>query len=281
MIPCIWYVSKIAHPWERAMIGNMATALRARNVSVSLFVDGGTTDFCVDGILSWRALTGLERMRLVFSGGSLWHLWGTPPLWWGLVRVRSRTVHTSWAPSPAWRGHPSRLFTEQAGDGESVIKPTFESRLPQAEEPATERSEAAYLNWRDAPPNLRKAVTDLGCRIVDLRSERFNTASAKSGFFLSGGSPSDALLAAALTIQGLAVVGRDSSYLHSLLGGEGSFIVEEDEEGAWRQAMERALSDQGRARATSARHFIKTHYSAAESADTLEALYESVLEGNA
>ena len=96
MVPCIWYASKIAHPWERAMIGNMGAALRARGVGLFIYTDGGTMDFCLDGVLSWRALTLLERMRLILSStGALWHLWGEAPRWWGLVRVRSRTVHTS------------------------------------------------------------------------------------------------------------------------------------------------------------------------------------------
>ena len=283
MVPCIWYASKIAHPWERAMIGNMGAALRARGVGLSIYTDGGTTDFCLDGVLSWRALTLLERMRLILSSaGALWHLWGEAPRWWGFVRMRSRTVHTSWRPNPVWRGHPSRIFTEQADDGETVIKPTFESRLAQPGEGAdgsSSRAPAVYVNLASAKPALVKAISDLNCPVLDLGTGRFGASSAKSGCLVSGDSPSEALLAAALTLQGLAVVGPSSSYLRSLLGDEGYLSVEGDEEGAWRDAIAQALSERGRALSTSARHVIKTRYSAAECALSLEAMYRAVLEG--
>jgi len=284
MVPCIWYASKIAHPWERAMIGNMGAALRARGVGLSIYTDGGTTDFCLDGVLSWRALTLLERMRLILSSaGALWHLWGKAPRWWGLVRVRSRTVHTSWLPDPAWRGHPSRIFTEQADDGETVVKPTFESRLVHTEESAgvpPDGSRAVYVKLASASAPLREAIAALNCPVVDLGMGRVGASAAKSGCFISGDGPSEALHAAALTMQGLAVVGPDTPYLHSLLGDEGYFPVVEDREEAWKEAISQAISDRGRALAISARHMIKTRYSASESADSLEAMYRSVLEGS-
>ena len=284
MVPCIWYASKIAHPWERAMIGNMGAALRARGVGLSIYTDGGTTDFCLDGVLSWRALTLLERMRLILSSaGALWHLWGKTPRWWGLVRVRSRTVHTSWLPDPAWRGHPSRIFTEQADDGETVVKPTFESRLVHTEESAgvpPDGSRAVYVKLASASAPLREAIAALNCPVVDLGMGRVGASAAKSGCFISGDGPSEALHAAALTMQGLAVVGPDTPYLHSLLGDEGYFPVVEDREEAWKEAISQAISDRGRALAISARHMIKTRYSASESADSLEAMYRSVLEGS-
>lgn len=284
MVPCIWYASKIAHPWERAMIGNMGAALRARGVGLSIYTDGGTTDFCLDGVLSWRALTLLERMRLILSSaGALWHLWGKAPRWWGLVRVRSRTVHTSWLPDPAWRGHPSRIFTEQADDGETVVKPTFESRLVHTEESAgvpPDGSRAVYVKLASASAPLCEAIAALNCPVVDLGMGRVGASAAKSGCFVSGDGPSEALHAAALTMQGLAVVGPDTPYLHSLLGDEGYFSVGEDREEAWKEALSQALSDRGRALAISARHMIKTRYSASESADSLEAMYRSVLEGS-
>ena len=284
MVPCIWYVSKIAHPWERAMIGNMGAALRARGVGLSIYTDGGTTDFCLDGVLSWRALTLLERMRLIFSSaGALWHLWGEAPRWWGLVRVRSRTVHTSWRPNPVWRGHPSRIFTEQAEDGETVIKPTFESRLVHTQgavDVPPDGSRAVYVKLESASASLRKAVAALSCPVVDLGTGRVGASAAKSGCFVSGDGPSEVLHAAAMTMQGLAVVGPGTSYLRSLLGDEGYFSVGEDWEEAWKDAINQALSEQGRALAISARHTIKTRYSASDCADSLEAMYRSVLEGS-
>lgn len=282
MVSCIWYISKIAHPWERAIIGNMAAAMKSRGAKLFVYSDGGTTDFCVDGVLSWKSLTGLERMRLILSSGdNLWHLWGEAPPWWSLVRVRSRTVHTSWRPSPSWRGHPSRLFAEQAGEGETVVKPTFESRLVRSEDSVDVSAQAScsvYVN--SASPVWSGALSDLTCPVVDLGAERFGATVAKSGCYLAKDGPSEALLAAVLTMQGLSVVGPDSSYLHSLLGEEGYFPVEEqDKEEAWREAIRQALSDRGRAVATSARYAIKTRYSSAECANSLETMYRAVMEG--
>ena len=197
--------------------------------------------------------------------------------------MRSRTVHTSWRPNPAWRGHPSRIFTEQADDGETVIKPTFESRLVHTEgavDVPPDGSRAVYVKLASASAPLREAVAALNCPVVDLGMGRVGASAAKSGCFISGDGPSEALHAAALTMQGLAVVGPDTPYLHSLLGDEGYFSVGEDREEAWKEALSQALSDRGRALAISARHMIKTRYSASESADSLEAMYRSVLEGS-
>ncbi len=95
MVPCIWYVSKIAHPWERAMIGNMGAAL-ARGVGLSTHTDGGTTDS-----VSTESSPGgptLERMRLILLGGRPVASLGRPA--GGARKVRSRP-HTSWRPIPS------------------------------------------------------------------------------------------------------------------------------------------------------------------------------------
>ena len=133
----------------------------------------------------------LERMRLILSSaGALWHLWGKAPRWWGLVRVRSRTVHTSWLPDPAWRGHPSRIFTEQADDGETVVKPTFESRLVHTEESAgvlPDGSCAVYVKLALASAPLREAIAALNCPVVDLGMGRVGASAAVfvNAFFFS------------------------------------------------------------------------------------------------
>ncbi|MBR1671509.1 MAG: hypothetical protein IJ702_01140 [Fretibacterium sp.] len=128
MIPCVWYVSRTVNPWEQTLIGSMAAALRARGAfPLSLYIDGGTGD--VEGEpCSWRALTGLERAGRILGRKALWHLWGSAPSWWGLIRLRFRTVHTSFDEKPSWRGYPSRLFPEPAREGEAVLIPTFNVR---------------------------------------------------------------------------------------------------------------------------------------------------------
>ena len=126
MIPCVWYVSRKVSPWEQALIDSMAAALRTRGGDVSLYVDGGTAE--LGEACSWRSLTGLERAGRILEGGALWHLWGDAPSWWWLIRLRFRTVHTSFEEKPVWRGYPSRLFPEPAREGEAVLIPTFATR---------------------------------------------------------------------------------------------------------------------------------------------------------
>ncbi|MCR4819388.1 MAG: hypothetical protein K5841_10565 [Fretibacterium sp.] len=104
----------------------MAASLRARGGDVSLYVDGGTAELAE--ACSWRALTGLERAGRILGRGGLWHLWGNAPSWWWLIRLRFRTVHTSFEEKTVWKGYPSRLFPELAREGETVLIPTFATR---------------------------------------------------------------------------------------------------------------------------------------------------------
>ena len=130
-ITCVWYVSRAVPPFERAIIANMASAFQARGGELSLYVDGGMDGVETDGACSWSALTGLERFgKVLFSGGALWHLWGEPPAWWPLVRMRSRTAHTLGdAAGAEWRGYPSLLFPARAREGEAILIPAFGSRV--------------------------------------------------------------------------------------------------------------------------------------------------------
>ena len=256
MIPCVWYVSGTALPLEKAVVANMASAFRARGGKVALYIDGGMGGVEPDGAYAWRALTGTERAgRILFPGGALWHLWGDAPLWWGLVRLRSRTAHTVFAEKNptdkskskskipgkisdniSWKGYPSRLFPDTAREGEGVLVPAFDSR-----------------------------VSD----------------NALSGPHVAGPGPFDALRAASMTMRGLVTVGLSSPCLDGILGPEGYFHVQEDTEDAWREAMGAAESEEGRRRAASARHHIKTRCSADQCADSLIALYRKVLGGKA
>ena len=128
------------------MIDGLAAALKAKETKeakeikdakvfspfLRVCVDGGTANFHSDGVVSWRSLTFFERLAAVLFKGRLWHLWGKAPFWWGVVRLRARTVHTSLDDAPEWWGHPTRLFEEQARHGESLIVTTFEAKAVRA-----------------------------------------------------------------------------------------------------------------------------------------------------
>ena len=296
MIPCVWYVSKTIRPWERTLIGDMASALRAREASVTLYADGGTKGMELDEVQSWSALTAFERAgRVLLSGRALWHLWGRAPSWWWLIRLRFRTVHTSLDEDPIWRGHPTRLLREQALEGESLLAPTFESHVSRSQSPLLkdeDEAPAIYLGPGSVTNALKSALKNPLTRfgdvpIINLTGAHISPTSARSGVLVAGAGPSEALRSAALTMQGLTVIalrgskrsraGADS--LEALLGAEGYFPVHEDSEGAWQDALEEALSDQGRQRAISARHHVKERYSAGRCADSLIETYSEALEG--
>lgn len=276
MIPCVWFVSKTARPWERALIGNMASAFRARGAALSLYVDGGVAEVEAEGAQSWNALTGIERIsQALFSRRRLWHLWGEAPLWWGLVRLHSRTVHTSFEARPSWRGHPTRFFPEPTREGEALLIPTFNSRISRID--CEDTASIVYLRADAASRALAYVLRERDLTATDLETFSFSASAAGNGVFLAGPSPSDALRAAALTMYGWVTAGLMSTSLNALLGGEGYVHVSDDTEEAWSVALETAVSAPGRAAAAAARHFIQDRCSADRSVDSLIAVYSNVL----
>ena len=100
----------------------------------------------------------------------------------------------------------------------------------------------------------------------------------KSGVFIADSlNIYDALKAAALSMQGLAVAAAQSEYLDKLLGRDGYFMLQPDDDNAQREVILKALSEQGRRTAVSARHFIKENYSADKCADSFMELYKNIL----
>lgn len=278
MIPCVWYVSKTVDVWRRALIGRMAESLRSRGVPLSLYVDGSVAGIDARDVSAWSALTGLERAsRILFSGRALWHLWGNAPAWWRIVRLRARAVHTSFDEKTSWCGYPSRLFPDRARDGESLILPAFDFRISGVDDegplPVVCLGDAAGQGLEDALSGNEHPVVGAD----DLSPD---APTARSGVFIAGPQPFDALRAASLTMQGLVAAAIESPHLNALLGSEGYVRAAEDTEEAWRLALEAALSERGRAVAVSARHFIKTRCSPERSADSLVALYSSALGGS-
>ena len=283
MGPCVWYVSKFKRPWEGIVVANLAASLRAQGVSVKVYVEGGTAHVPVEGVLSWNSLTFFERAAAVLFRGKLWHLWGKPPFWWPVVRLRARTVHTSLDDSPVWAGHPTRLFAKQAREGESIIKPTFEVKVAWAGGGSADEGSSALLLAMTATEFLEKALSQSGMAVISLAEGTDLSCPVseleKGKMLLVDDSPSNVLLASYLTLQGLPVVARTSSLMQSLLGKDGYIAVEEDSEDAWKKAIEYAGSEEGRKLAASARRFLKANFTASNSFESLSTLYRSVMEG--
>lgn len=276
MTPCIWYVSDFRSPWEGLAIGNLAAAIRARGVPLRVFVEGGTANIRAEGVVSWNSLTLFERLLTVCFRGKLWHLWGKPPLWWGIVRLRARTVQTSLDASVDWKGHPTRLLPEQVREGEYLIKPTFEVKV--WTENGAEEDASTVLSTLEIGA-AEDALTALGLKSLSPSETNAESVLKKGGLLLAGDGPSDVLLAAFLSMQGLPVVALSTPVLQAVLGKGGYVPVAENTPESWKKAIETALSDEGRSVSASARRFMKENYTAADSAESLLKLYRSVSEG--
>ncbi|GHS95767.1 hypothetical protein AGMMS50276_12610 [Synergistales bacterium] len=282
MKDCIWFISGFHKPWEASVVANLAGVLNvARKTEgmppLRLYIAGGTGNFRVAGALSWKSLTFLERMSTILFRGGVWHLWGDAPFWWKFIRLRARTVHTSLEDKPNWMGHPTRLFAEQADCGESVIRPTFEVRVSLASSMTEKQSnekqsvgKSSAIVIMDEPQNL---PNELDVEVVFPTDS--SVASAVALF--AEDSPSGAILAAYLTMQGIPVIAGSSlkgrSYLRSVLGSDGYIALKSRDVDGWRVALSDAAGEPGRFASASARRFLNENYSAASALESLAEIY--------
>ena len=282
-VKCVWYVSGFRHPWEAAVIGSLAAALKVAEsgdcrYALRVYAGGGTANFRSDAVLSWNALTFFEKMKIVLFSGKLWHLWGDAPFWWGWVRLRARTAHTSLGAHPEWRGHPTRLFEEQAIEGESRIVPTFELKATWASE-----DEDAGLLLAVGPAGLsdalKEALADSGIEGVPLETAETEQSLRRGKVVFVDDSPTNALLAAYLTLRGVPVMtgAAGSPLLRALLGPGGYTAPRSDDKAEWKRVLDEAMSETGRAASASARHFLKENYSASDAAESLKKLYRTMI----
>jgi hypothetical protein len=285
---CIWYVSGFRRPWEAAVVGNLAAALRAGGeFSPRVYAEGGTANFRVEGVLSWKSLTFFERAAIVLFKGRLWHLWGDAPFWWGWVRLRARTIHTSLDARPRWGGHPTRLFSEQALEGESRIIPSFEVKVAWADRGGAPAS--IFLLAAEPDEALKEALKEImkealpegDAETVSLVSSGGSGAFQpellkKSRVLFIDDNPSNALLAAYLTMQGVPVIAKGGPLSRAVLGPGGYLTPKGGEKEDWRTAFEEAMSEKGRSASASARRFLKENYAAPGATEALAELYRSV-----
>jgi hypothetical protein len=295
---CVWFVSGFRRPWEAAVIGNLAAALGTKNFLPGpplVYVDGGTAYLHADGVLSWNSLTFFERAKIVLFKGKVWHLWGNAPSWWGWVRLRARTVHTSLDAHPKWKGHPTRLFAEQARDGESLIVPTFEVKAAWAEGHEEDSPDFSLLLAVSPDEALKGVLAESKITPIFLSVSETEASLKRAKALLVDDSPSNVLLAAYLTMRGVPVVASRDAPLPRAVLGPGGYIVPKaasrnpapgdalSENGMnpmnWKEALEEALSDAGRSASASARRFLKANYSLTGAVESLERLYRTVAEG--
>jgi hypothetical protein len=274
---CVWYVSSFRRPWEAAVIGSLAMALKTKKGGPpQVYVKGGTANFRVDGILSWDSLTFFERAVIVLFKGNLWHLWGDAPFWWGWIRLRARTVHTLLGTRSKWKGHPTRFFAEQALEGESLIVPTFDVKIAWTN--GRDEEEASTLLLAAAPDkNLHETLTEAGIEAFPLEASETEASLKRGKALFTDDHPSNLLLAAYLTMQGVPVVAYDTPLLKAVLGPGGYIAAPHDGDGSsWGKALGDVMSEAGRSASASARRFLKKNYGASDAVNSLEKLYQSV-----
>ena len=103
MHTCNWYISESVSDVLAQVIYHMAEALRTHSKDIELKVINAKD----------KSISEFERTKNFFSKKEIWHLFGKAPLWWKIVRMHSRTVHTL-LEGNNWAGYPSRFFTEGA-----------------------------------------------------------------------------------------------------------------------------------------------------------------------
>lgn len=280
MTPCIWYISGLNNPWEKAVIASMLTALRASGYPLSVYVDGGISHMHAEGLVSWSALPFFDRLNVIMFKGKLWHLWGKAPFWWGLIRLRARTVHTSLDAVPRWRGYPTRIFVSQINAGEGLINPIFDIKGDWAGEEAEDGVSSILLADFKPENSLKAVLEESSFNVLKLSKGTIPFSELKSiRLLVSDDKPLSLLLAAYLTLRGIPIVARSSPAFSALLGKEGYVAVEKDERVLWQEAIDKASSETGHAISASARHFLKTSFSSGASADSLADLYRFIMEG--
>ena len=282
----VWYVSGFKQPWEAYVIGNLAEALKARGVSLRVYAKGGTAHFHVEGVMSWNSLTFFERAKAVLFERKLWHLWGDAPLWWGLVRLRTRTAHTSLSTKVRWRGHPTRLFKGQANEGENRILPTCGQKAAWTDSEHLDEPGPVLIPAWNEDARTRKDILEAWASIlaeatdlVEATEERFT----QTKIFVVDGSPSGALQAALMTMRGVPVVARDAPLIKEVLGPKGYVAApandKPESKSDWKSALLAAASDAGRSCSAAARHYLIENYGAAAAAESLENLYATIGRG--
>ena len=257
MHTCNWYISNSVSDVLAQVIYQMADSLRSHSKDIDLKVISAKD----------KSISDFERAKNFFSKKEIWHLFGKAPFWWKIVRLHSRTVHTLLDGNKCgnWVGFPSRFFTEGALNGEAVIFPVFEPLSSQSED----LSKAVFI--RD-----NRKIPEGDYKIMDI-SEKILRPEALSGIYIANDvTPREAMRAGILTMRGLSIASQKSGYLDEILGPDGYFLIQDDEENL-SEIIHKGLTERGRRMAIAARHFLKSRRSSQRCTDSLITLYRKVI----
>ena len=254
MYTCNWYISASVNGVLEQVIQDMAAALRSHSKDIDLNVISAR---------EFQHKPFISLIKEICTKRNIWHLFGKAPLWWRLVRLHSRTVHTQ-LEGDTWGGWPSRFFAEGLKSGEAVIFPVFDplgSMSP-------ESGKAVFFRDKKNIPEGDYEVLDISGKI--LRPE------ALSGIYIANvPTPREAMRAGILTMRGLAVASPKSGYIEEILGPDGYFMFESDDE--LPEVIRLGLGEKGRHKAISARHYLKSRRSHDRCTESLITLYRKVI----
>ena len=257
MHTCGWYISDSVSDVLAQVINDMANALRSHSRDIDLKVISAKD----------KSISGIERAKNIFTKKEIWHLFGSAPSWWRIVRLHSRTVHTL-LESSEWAGYPSRFFTEGALNGEAVVFPVFDSLISQS----GEVDKAVFIRSK------KRKLPEGDYKVMDI-SEKILRPEALSGLYIADeAAPREAMRAGILTMRGLSVASPKSGWLDEILGPDGYFLIEdEDNDENLTRIIRQGLGERGRLMAMSARHFLKSRRSHERCTDSLITLYRKVI----
>ena len=254
MHTCNWFISASVNGVLEQVIQDMASALRSHSRDIDLNVISAR---------EFQHRPFFSRVREIFTKREIWHLFGKMPVWWRIVRLHSRTVHTQ-LEGGTWGGWPSRFFAEGLKSGEAVVLPVFDplgSMSP-------ESGKAVFIRDKKNIPDGDYDILDISGKIV--RPE------ALSGIYIADkATPREAMRAGILTMRGLSIASPKSAFIEEILGPDGYFIYKNDDE--LTRIIHLGLGERGRHTAISARHYLKSRRSHDRCTDALITLYRKVI----
>ena len=254
MHTCNWFISSSVNGVLEQVIQDMAAALRTHSKDIDLRVISAR---------EFQHWAYISQIKEIFSKAEIWHLFGKAPLWWKIIKIHSRTVHTL-LEGENWEGWPSRFFVEGLKAGETAIFPVFDPLGTMSPE-----SEKAVF-YRD-----KKNIPEGDYQVLDI-SGKILKSEALSGIYIANeATPREAMRAGILTMRGLAIASPKSGYVEEILGPDGYFIYKDDEE--LKKIIRLGLAERGRHIAMSARHYLKSRRSHDKCTESIINLYRKVI----